>query len=77
MALNRTFTLNTRAKIPAVGFGTWQAAPHEVEQAVDIALKSGYRHLDCAAIYQNEQEVGEGIRNSGVKREDIFITGKL
>jgi diketogulonate reductase-like aldo/keto reductase len=77
MALNRTFTLNTGAKIPAVGFGTWQAAPNEVEKAVEIALKSGYRHLDCAAIYRNEQEVGEGVRKSGVKREDIFITGKL
>lgn len=71
------FTLNTGAKIPAVGFGTWQAAPKEVEHAVEVALKEGYRHLDCAAIYQNEVEVGEGIRKSGVPREDIFITGKL
>lgn len=77
MALNRTFTLNTGAKIPAVGFGTWQAAPHEVEKAVEIALKSGYRHIDCAAIYRNENEVGVGIKKSGVKREDIFVTGKL
>jgi hypothetical protein len=77
MSLNRTFTLNTGAKIPAVGFGTWQAAPHEVEKAVEIALKTGYRHIDCAAIYRNENEVGVGIRKSGVKREDIFITGKL
>ncbi|KAH8601706.1 putative aldehyde reductase I [Bisporella sp. PMI_857] len=77
MALNRTFTLNTGAKIPAVGFGTWQAAPKEVEKAVEIALKSGYRHIDCAAIYRNEAEVGSGIQASGVKREDIFITGKL
>jgi diketogulonate reductase-like aldo/keto reductase len=77
MALNRSFTLNTSAKIPAVGFGTWQAAPHEVERAVEVALKSGYRHIDCAAIYRNENEVGDGIKKSGVKREDIFITGKL
>lgn len=77
MALNRSFTLNTSAKIPAVGFGTWQAAPKEVEQAVEAALRCGYRHIDCAAIYRNEAEVGEGIRKSGVKREDIFITGKL
>lgn len=77
MALNRTFTLNTGAKIPAVGFGTWQAAPREVEKAVEIALKAGYRHLDCAAIYRNEAEVGSGIKASGVKREDIFITTKL
>ena len=77
MALNRTFTLNTSAKIPAVGFGTWQAAPLEVEKAVEIALRAGYRHIDCAAIYRNETEVGAGIKNSGVKREDVFITGKL
>lgn len=77
MALNRIFTLNTGAQIPAVGFGTWQAAPHEVEQAVETALRAGYRHIDCAAIYQNENEVGEGIRKSGVRREDIFVTGKL
>jgi diketogulonate reductase-like aldo/keto reductase len=48
MALNRSFTLNTSAKTPAVGFGTWQAAPQEVEPAVEEALKSGYRHIDCA-----------------------------
>ncbi|KAH7370039.1 alcohol dehydrogenase [Rhexocercosporidium sp. MPI-PUGE-AT-0058] len=77
MALNRNFILNTSAKIPAVGFGTWQAAPREVEQAVEVALRTGYRHIDCAAIYRNEQEVGSGIKKSGVIREDIFITGKL
>ena len=77
MALNRTFTLNTGAPIPAVGFGTWQAAPHEVENAVEIALKAGYRHIDCAAIYRNETEVGAGIKKSGVPRKDIFITTKL
>lgn len=77
MALNRSFTLNTGAKIPAVGFGTWQAAPKEVENAVEIALKSGYRHIDCAAIYRNETEVGAGIKKSGVPRNQIFITTKL
>ncbi|GAB7366828.1 hypothetical protein MBLNU230_g1000t1 [Neophaeotheca triangularis] len=77
MPLQETFTLNTGAKIPAVGFGTWQAAPHEVENAVEEALKQGYRHIDCAAIYRNENEVGAGIRKSGVNRKDIFITGKL
>lgn len=75
--LPATFTLNTGSKIPVVGFGTWQAAPHEVEKAVEVALKEGYRHLDCAAIYRNETEVGEGIRKSGVPREEIFVTSKL
>ncbi|KAF1968931.1 Aldo/keto reductase [Bimuria novae-zelandiae CBS 107.79] len=77
MSLPTYFTLNTGAKIPAVGFGTWQAAPNEVERAVETALKAGYRHIDCAAIYRNEAEVGEGIRKSGVPRSEIFITGKL
>ena len=77
MPLPTHFTLNTGAKIPAVGFGTWQAAPHEVERAVEEALKQGYRHIDGAAIYQNENEVGAGIRKSGVPREEIFLTGKL
>ncbi|KAH6887434.1 NADP-dependent oxidoreductase domain-containing protein [Thelonectria olida] len=77
MPLSTHFTLNTGAKIPAVGFGTWQAPPGQVEKAVEIALRSGYEHIDCAAIYRNEVEVGEGIRKSGVSRSDIFITGKL
>lgn len=74
MALNRTFTLNNGVEIPAVGFGTWQAKPDEVRIAVEIALHTGYRHLDCAAIYRNEVEVGEGIRASGVDRKDIFVS---
>lgn len=77
MASGTTFKLNTGVSIPAVGFGTWQAAPHEVEKAVEIALRCGYRHIDCAAIYRNEAEVGEGIRKSGVSRDNIFITSKL
>uniref|UniRef100_L2FI86 Aldehyde reductase i n=1 Tax=Colletotrichum fructicola (strain Nara gc5) TaxID=1213859 RepID=L2FI86_COLFN len=77
MPLTTHFTLNTGAKIPAVGFGTWQAGPHEVERAVETALRAGYRHIDCAAIYRNEAEVGEGIRKSGVPRSEIFVTGKL
>ncbi|KAH8196121.1 hypothetical protein TruAng_009720 [Truncatella angustata] len=77
MPLSTEFTLNTGAKIPAVGFGTWQAPNNEVIEAVKTALKSGYRHIDCAAIYRNEAAVGEGIKQSGVPRSDIFVTGKL
>lgn len=77
MTLPNSFLLNTGARIPAVGFGTWQAKPGEVEQAVEIALRAGYRHIDCASIYKNEREVGQGINDSGVARSDIFITGKL
>lgn len=76
-----SFKLNTGASIPAVGFGTWQAPANEVFQAVETALKAGYRHLDCAAIYRNEAAVGEAlqkcIKDGVVKREDVFITGKL
>lgn len=75
--LPETLTLNTGAKIPTVGFGTWQAAPKEVEKAVEEALRQGYRHIDCAAIYRNEVEVGAGLKKSGVDRKDVFITGKL
>ncbi|TQS33227.1 hypothetical protein Golomagni_06435, partial [Golovinomyces magnicellulatus] len=71
------FTLNTGASIPAIGLGTWQAKPGEVGKAVKHALQSGYRHIDCALIYQNENEVGDAIKESGVPRKDIFITGKL
>ena len=77
MALQRTFTLNSGYKIPAVGFGTWQAKFHEVEDAVEIALRVGYRHIDAAAVYRNEVEVGQGIKKSGVPREEIFVTSKL
>ncbi|KAL4974845.1 NADP-dependent oxidoreductase domain-containing protein [Aspergillus desertorum] len=77
MSLPSHFTLNTGAKIPAVGFGTWQAKPLEVENAVEVALKQSYRHIDCPAIYRIETEVGSGIRKSGVPLEEIFLTGKL
>jgi len=72
-----TFTLNTGAKIPAVGLGTWQSKPNEVREAVKVALQRGYRHIDTALAYGNEEEVGQGIRDSGVPREEIWITTKL
>ncbi|OAA59726.1 Aldo/keto reductase [Niveomyces insectorum RCEF 264] len=77
MSLPTHFTLNTGAKIPAVGLGTWQSKPGEVRNAVQFALKDGYRHIDAALIYGNEVEVGQGIRDSGVPRDDIFVTSKL
>ncbi|PVH81168.1 aldehyde reductase-like protein [Cadophora sp. DSE1049] len=77
MALNRSFKLNSGYSIPAVGLGTWQSGPNEVKEAVKSALEIGYRHIDAAAVYGNETEVGEGIKASGVDRKDIFITGKL
>ncbi|GHJ88069.1 hypothetical protein NliqN6_4471 [Naganishia liquefaciens] len=71
------FALNTGATIPAIGLGTWQAKPGEVKDAVKHALQVGYRHIDGALIYQNEEEVGQGIKESGVPREEIFLTSKL
>ncbi|CAO3678571.1 hypothetical protein G6F70_004407 [Rhizopus microsporus] len=77
MALNRKLTLYTGAEIPQIGLGTWLSKPNEVRDAVKYALEIGYRHLDCAYCYCNEDEVGQGIRESGVPREKIFITSKL
>ena len=74
---SKTFTLNTGAKIPAIGLGTWQSQPNEVKYAVEAALRAGYRHIDTALAYGNEAEVGEGIKLSGVPREEIWITTKL
>ena len=68
----------TDATIPAIGLGTWQSSPGQVTDAVTYALsEAGYRHIDCAFAYGNEKEVGKGIKQSGVKREDIFITSKI
>lgn len=76
-ACRKTFTLNTGDKIPAIGLGTWQSAPNQVRNAVKVALQKGYRHIDTALAYGNEKEVGEGIKDSGVPREQIWLTTKL
>jgi glycerol 2-dehydrogenase (NADP+) len=73
----KTFDLNTGAKIPAIGLGTWRSAPSEVGRAVEHALRHGYRHIDTALAYGNEKEVGDAIRASGVPRGAIFLTTKL
>jgi len=69
--------LNNGLSIPMFGLGTYQSKSGEVGRAVEHALRSGYRHLDCAALYGNEVEVGMGIRASGVPRDEIFVTSKL
>lgn len=69
--------LNTGASIPQLGLGTWRSTEEEAYNAVISALKDGYRHIDSAAIYENEIPVGKAIRDSGVPREEIFVTTKL
>ena len=64
-------------EIPLLGFGTWQLEPDDARRMVAEALRIGYRHIDTAWIYKNEKAVGEGIRDSGVPREDIFLTTKI
>lgn len=72
-----TFTLQNGVRIPCVGYGTWQTPKGGVtRECVKAAIRAGYRHIDTAFIYGNEDEVGEGLRASGVKREDIFLTTK-
>jgi 2,5-diketo-D-gluconate reductase A len=70
-------SLHDGARIPQVGLGVWQTPDNEAAPAVKAALDAGYRHVDTAAVYENEQGVGEGIRQSGLPRSDIFLTTKL
>jgi 2,5-diketo-D-gluconate reductase B len=65
------------AKIPAIGLGTWELRGRPCARIVEQALKLGYRHLDTAQVYENEREVGEGMRSSGIKRDEIFLTTKV
>jgi 2,5-diketo-D-gluconate reductase A len=73
----QTVTLNNGVQIPILGFGVYQIPPDQTEQAVAHALEVGYRHIDTAAAYQNEQAVGRAIKNSNIPRSDLFITTKL
>ena len=73
-----TVTLSNGKQMPAVGFGTWKAPSDEITvNAVKTAVECGYTHIDAAAAYHNEIWVGKGIRESGIKREDLFLTSKL
>lgn len=73
-----TYQLNNGVEIPVLGFGTFKAkGGEEAYRAVLEALKAGYRHIDTAAIYQNEESVGQAIKDSGVPREEMFVTTKL
>ncbi|WP_457142657.1 aldo/keto reductase [Mycobacterium sp. URHB0021] len=71
------FTLNNGVEMPVLGFGVFQTASEETIAAVETALQTGYRHIDTAAAYGNEREVGEAIRRSGLAREDLFVETKV
>lgn len=77
----KTLAFNNGDQLPILGLGTWKSKPGEVRKAVFWAIKAGYRHIDCAAIYQNEREVGQGIADALaeglVKRAELFVTSKL
>jgi 2,5-diketo-D-gluconate reductase A len=70
-------TLNNNVTMPALGLGVFQSSAEETAAAVESALRTGYRHIDTAAAYMNERQVGEGIRASGVPRDEIFIETKV
>lgn len=69
--------LNNGIEIPSMGFGTYKMAPEDTKASVLCALRSGWRHIDTAAFYRNEAEVGEAVRESGIARSQIFVTTKL
>ena len=76
-ATTPALTLNNAVTMPALGLGVFQSPPEETTAAVEMALRDGYRLIDTAAAYDNEREVGEGIRRSGVPRDEIFVSTKL
>ena len=77
MASERGLTLNNGVELPALGLGVFQSPPAETAAAVASALATGYRLIDTAAAYLNEREVGEGLRSSGIARDEVFIETKV
>ena len=76
-ALQQTYTLANNVKIPKLGLGTWLLDNDQTAKAVEYALAAGYRHIDTAQAYGNEAGVGEGLRTSGIARENVFVTTKV
>lgn len=78
---SKTFSLFDGKQMPAIGLGTWQSEPNEVTDAVEYALSIGYQHIDCAAFYFNEGEVGQGIQTAlqkkSISRDALWVTSKL
>ena len=75
--MNKTITLNNGVEMPLMGYGVWQIAPEACEQYVSQALKAGYRSIDTAQAYYNEEGVGEAISKSGIPRQELFLTTKV
>ena len=73
----KEFVLDNGVKAPALAYGTWLIKNEDAANCVKMALEAGYRHIDTAQAYQNEEGVGQGIRESGLKREEVFITSKV
>jgi len=72
-----TLTLNNGVEMPALGLGVFQTPPEETRAAVEAALSAGYRHIDTAAAYGNERQVGEALRSSGLDRSEVFLETKI
>ena len=72
-----TYKLTNGVEIPVIGYGTWQVEGEVAVASVEEAIKAGYRHIDTAQAYGNEKFVGEGIRRSGIARDELFVTTKL
>lgn len=77
LTLKSTVSLPNNQELPRLGFGVWDSPSHLTTQSCLSALKTGYRHIDTAQVYGNETEVGEAVKNSGLKREEVFITSKV
>lgn len=77
-SIKDTYSLTNGVEIPVLGYGTWQVTdPSEAIDGIKAAVKAGYRHIDTAQMYKNEEYVGEGIKQCGVPREELFVTSKL
>src|SRR5215204_6592097 len=77
MSSNRYVTLNNGVEMPALGLGVFQTPPEETRSAVETALRDGYRHIDTAAAYGNERQVGEAVSSSGLDRSEVFLETKI
>lgn len=77
MTTSPSIQLNDGRLMPQLGLGVWQASVAQAREAVRTALECGYRSIDTAAIYENEEGVGQGLRDAGVPRDEVFVTTKL